>query len=480
MSQTTAAPSAVPDETQAAKPGVRVVRFVVDESALATCQADAFRRHAGTARQAWNWALARWLDWRANCAAYVWAMARRQAGVDDVDWADPCALGDAIVRARGLYGDREWRKDAYAAAHEVFGQPSNFQSAMTLGVLFTLETRDPDSRMHWWTRDMRGPDRHGVNRFAVSSALTEFERAVQAFYDRGKNGQPLVSKRTGKLLGLPRFRRRYDDRQGFTLQNLAPAGTDPWRVVRDGHRLVLPSIGSIRVKENTKTLRRLLTAGGRPTGARFARHAGRWTVSINVVFPADHPALAPVPVSRAKARRGPVGVDLGVKALATFSTGEVVANPRLLKKMAAKIARIQRHLDRQHRAGSPECFDERGVHVAGRCTWRAENAGAQMSATARRTRATLTRTHADMATERRRTLHLLTKALTTYYPLIGIEDLNVRGMTARAKPQPDGQGGFEANGQAAKSGLNKSVLDVGFAEFRRQLTYKGPGTARPS
>jgi putative transposase len=56
--------------------------------------------------------------------------------------------------------------------------------------------------------------------------------------------------------------------------------------------------------------------------------------------------------------------------------------------------------------------------------------------------------------------------------VIAIEDLNISGMTRRPKPRPDGNGGRQRNGAAAKAGLNNSVLDAGLGEFRRQLEYK--------
>ena len=47
-------------------------------------------------------------------------------------------------------------------------------------------------------------------------------------------------------------------------------------------------------------------------------------------------------------------------------------------------------------------------------------------------------------------------------------------MTRRPKPKPDPArpGKYLPNGAAAKAGLNKAILDVGWGEFRRQLEYK--------
>lgn len=65
-------------------------------------------------------------------------------------------------------------------------------------------------------------------------------------------------------------------------------------------------------------------------------------------------------------------------------------------------------------------------------------------------------------------LHQLTKNLTTRYALIGIEDLNVAGMTSSASGTIENPG----KNVAQKAGLNRAVLDVSFGTFRTQLEYK--------
>jgi len=41
-----------------------------------------------------------------------------------------------------------------------------------------------------------------------------------------------------------------------------------------------------------------------------------------------------------------------------------------LEDKAAELRRLQRRFDRQHRAASPECFDQRGRHIKGACHWK--------------------------------------------------------------------------------------------------------------
>ncbi|WP_447643512.1 RNA-guided endonuclease InsQ/TnpB family protein [Nocardioides zeae] len=65
-------------------------------------------------------------------------------------------------------------------------------------------------------------------------------------------------------------------------------------------------------------------------------------------------------------------------------------------------------------------------------------------------------------------LHQVTKRLATGWAVVGVEDLNVAGLTASARGTSNAPG----RNVAAKAGLNRGILDRAFGELRRQLAYK--------
>ncbi|HYB36670.1 MAG TPA: transposase, partial [Mycobacterium sp.] len=108
-------------------------------------------------------------------------------------------------------------------------------------------------------------------------------------------------------------------------------------------------------------------------------------------------------------RRHPVGggrvcVDLGPSEIAVAVqrsdgtwAGWIEPLADRIRLNTVRLRRMQRHLDRQHRAGSPDCFNAAGLHQSGRCDW-------QRSHAAKRSTMRVAERHRRLA-EHRKTLH---------------------------------------------------------------------------
>jgi len=206
----------------------------------------------------------------------------------------------------------------------------------------------------------------------------------------------------------PKFKKKGVARDSFR----ADPGTDkahPNAVQVDGKRIKLPVIGWIKLREAVRFV-------GNIKSAIVSRIADRWFVSLSVEV--DH-----VPPVRETQAVG--GVDLGVKALATLSDGTVIEGPKALRRRL-KILR------RRSRAHSRK---------------------AKGSANRRKSAMRLARLHARIANVRQDALHKATTEIVRKFSVIGIEDLNVRGMMANHS-------------------LALAIADIGAFEFRRQLDYK--------
>ena len=126
------------------------------------------------------------------------------------------------------------------------------------------------------------------------------------------------------------------------------------------------------------------------------------------------------------ANRGPVvGVDLGVKTLATLSDGATEPNPRHLRSCLKKLKRLQRTVSRR----------QKGSHNRRKAVRR------------------LATLHQRIAHQRANTLHQFTSRLAKTKSIVVIEDLNVAGLLKNHH-------------------LAQAIGDVGFGELRRQLSYK--------
>jgi putative transposase len=287
-------------------------------------QATYLARAAGTARFAYNWALA---EWQRQFAAHQ---------------ADPSQL-----------------------------QPSQLSLRRQLNAI----KRD---RFPWMLE---------VTKNAPQMAIIQLGDAFKNFFAR--------------RAGYPRFRKKgRDDR--FSLTN------DLFRV--EDRRIHIPKLGWVRMRER-------LRFSGRIVSAAVSRTAGHWYASITVDTP-DRP----LPQAD---NQGAVGVDLGVSALATLSTGETWTGPKALRSLLERLRRLSRALSRKVK-------------------------GSRNRAKAK---ARLAKLYARIGNVRRNSLHKLSTSITRRFDRIGIEGLNVKGMLSNRR-------------------LARAVADMGFYELRRQLEYK--------
>lgn len=125
--------------------------------------------------------------------------------------------------------------------------------------------------------------------------------------------------------------------------------------------------------------------------------------------------------------KNPIGIDLGLTALATLSDGSSIPNPRWTKKHASAIARAQRGLARKKR-GSSNCL---------------------------KAKEQLRRTYQKMANARSNYCHHVSKAIVSKYDLVAHEKLDIMPMA-----------------QMRRAGMTKSIMDAAWSQLIRQITYK--------
>ncbi|MHB1763269.1 MAG: YlcI/YnfO family protein, partial [Acidimicrobiales bacterium] len=167
----------------------------------------------------------------------------------------------------------------------------------------------------------------------------------------------------------------------------------------------------------TDKLRLRLEAGeARISRSTLVADGGKTYVSFGVLAKREVTAFK---------RIGVAGHDVGITRLVTGSDGSVVENPKASEQVRKKLSRYQRRMDRQHRTGSPKCFNPDGTHISGACYWKDRSRRAQENV------ARLKMAHARAARIRRDAIHKASYRAATTNALNILEDLRVEQMGRR-------------------------------------------------
>jgi putative transposase len=237
-----------------------------------------------------------------------------------------------------------------------------------------------------WMRD--------VHRDAHARPFDDLQSAFQHFFRRVK---------AGEKPGYPKYKRKGKSKDSFYV------AADQIRF--DDRRVRLPKIGWIKTRE-------ALRFEGKVLGATVSRTADQWHVSVQVDVGE---------IRKERTGDATIGVDLGIKASATLSTGEVVEGPKALDRNIKKLKRLSRRHSRKEKGSS------------GR----------------RKSAMKLARLHNRIANIRKDHTDKMSTRLVSENQAVGIEDLAVKNMVRNRK-------------------LARRIVDEAWGQLRRQLSYKAP------
>lgn len=263
--------------------------------------------------------------------------------------------------------------------------------------------------MDFWVKLWKKSEEYGFLAQAPAHILQQKLKDLDKAYQDGfDKSQP------GKRLPLFRKRNRHDS---FRFP-------EPKQFEIKGNRIKLPKIGWVSFFKS-------LEVQGIIKNATISKSGNHWFVSIQVE--------QPQPVSRSNVTTA-IGIDMGIAKFAACSDGSSIEPIHVFRHHQKKLTQAQRILSRKTKFSN---------------NWRKQLKRIQ-------------KIHHTIANTRLDFLHKWSTHLSKNHAIVVVEALKVKNMSQSAK------GTLEEPGQKvkAKSGLNKSILDQGWGEFKRQLRYK--------
>ncbi len=302
--------------------------------------------------------------------------------------------------------------------------------------------KSQEAKMHYWRRlhkDLFNAclaerktayQREGrsIGYFDQQNALPEFKENWEEYKLLGSQALQATVKRVDFgfqrfFQGLGKYPRFKSSRyyRGWTYP-----GVSGWKAHTNGGNghLEISNLGKIQMRGKARNW-------GVPTTCTIVWKNNKWYASITVKCDVQR-----------QTGTGAVGIDIGTLTAVAFDNGDKIDNPRFLSKAQSDIRKASKELRRKR---SPQKQKTKASR-----RWK-------------KARKKVSSLQNKVANRRQDWTHKVAAQITSANSLVATETLNVKNMTASSK---------KGKRKRQKTGLNRSILDVGFGMLRSAIKYK--------